>query len=234
MAMSSSRTRAGSAPSTSHFVNATTYRHSAAMMCAAASLVWGITPSSAAHTSTATSVTLAPRLRIALKAACPGVSRKVSSPPPEHRTTKAPRCWVMPPASPAATDVDRSASNRVVLPWSTWPMTATTARRGGWSAEVSAWAETPTTLASRPNSAATSSRTSASRGSSTLRGESRPGPRRSSRRGRVGRRAGARTRRWWFPRRRRPRAGRAGVWVSVGGSGGRDREILLASSACGR
>ena len=50
----------------------------AAMMCAAASLVWGITPSSAAHTSTATSVTLAPRLRIALKAACPGVSRKVS------------------------------------------------------------------------------------------------------------------------------------------------------------
>ena len=40
----------------------------------------------------------------------------------------------------------------------------------GWSAEVSAWAETPTTLTSLPNSAATSSRTSASRGSSDARG----------------------------------------------------------------
>ena len=57
---------------------------------------------------------------------------------------------------------------------------------------------------------------------------SRRGPRRSSRRGRVGRRAGARTQRWWFPRRRRPRAGRAGVWVSVGGVGGSRSRIATA------
>lgn len=38
------------------------------------SRVCGMTPSSAATTSTATSVTLAPRFRIALNAACPGVS----------------------------------------------------------------------------------------------------------------------------------------------------------------
>ena len=31
-------------------------------------------------------------------------------------------CWVMPPASPAATSVSRIASSSEVLPWSTWPM----------------------------------------------------------------------------------------------------------------
>ena len=41
------------------------------------SSVCGIMPSSAATMSTAMSVTCAPRARIALNAACPGVSRKV-------------------------------------------------------------------------------------------------------------------------------------------------------------
>ena len=41
-------------------------------------------------------------------------------------------CWVMPPRSPAATSVERRASSRLVLPWSTWPMTVTIGARG-WS-----------------------------------------------------------------------------------------------------
>jgi hypothetical protein len=44
-----------------------------------ASLVCGMTPSSAATTSTTISVTLAPRARISVKAAWPGVSRKTMS-----------------------------------------------------------------------------------------------------------------------------------------------------------
>ena len=38
-------------------------------------------------------------------------------------------CWVMPPASPAATSVSRIASSSDVLPWSTWPMIVTTGGR---------------------------------------------------------------------------------------------------------
>ena len=38
-------------------------------------------------------------------------------------------CWVMPPASPAATLALRMASSSDVLPWSTWPMTVTTGGR---------------------------------------------------------------------------------------------------------
>jgi hypothetical protein len=49
-----------------------------------ASIVWGITPSSAATTSTTMSVTLAPRMRMAEKAAWPGVSRKVTAWPPSR------------------------------------------------------------------------------------------------------------------------------------------------------
>lgn len=51
--------------------------------------------------------------------------------PPESGilTWKAPMCCVMPPASPAATEVFRSASRSVVLPWSTWPMIVTTGGR---------------------------------------------------------------------------------------------------------
>ena len=37
---------------------------------------------------------------------------------------------VMPPRSPAATSVVRIASSRLVLPWSTWPMTVTIGARG--------------------------------------------------------------------------------------------------------
>ena len=42
-----------------------------------ASMVWGITPSSAATTSTAMSVACAPRRRMLVNASWPGVSRKV-------------------------------------------------------------------------------------------------------------------------------------------------------------
>ena len=50
---------------------------SAALAWSIASTVCGITPSSAATTITAMSVTLAPRARMAVKASWPGVSRKV-------------------------------------------------------------------------------------------------------------------------------------------------------------
>ena len=56
---------------------ATTMGTPAALAWLIASSVWGMTPSSAATTSTATSVTLAPRDRMAVKASWPGVSRKV-------------------------------------------------------------------------------------------------------------------------------------------------------------
>ena len=46
-------------------------------------------------------------------------------------------CWVMPPASPAATSVSRMASSSEVLPWSTWPMIVTTGARGSSSSSVS-------------------------------------------------------------------------------------------------
>ncbi len=38
-------------------------------------------------------------------------------------------CWVMPPASPLVTSAPRMASNKLVLPWSTCPITATTGGR---------------------------------------------------------------------------------------------------------
>ena len=50
---------------------------SAALAWLIASIVWGITPSSAATTKIVTSVILAPRARIVVKAAWPGVSKKV-------------------------------------------------------------------------------------------------------------------------------------------------------------
>ena len=92
-----------------------------------ASSVWGMTPSSAATTTTAMSVTFAPRARIAVNASWPGVSRKTTR-LPSWATSLAPMCWVMPPRSPAATSVVRIASRRLVLPWSTWPMTVTIGR----------------------------------------------------------------------------------------------------------
>ena len=46
-------------------------------------------------------------------------------------------CWVMPPASPAATSVSRIASSSEVLPWSTWPMTVITGGRSTSSSSAS-------------------------------------------------------------------------------------------------
>ncbi len=53
---------------------------SAALAWSMASTVWGITPSSAATTSTTMSVTLAPRARMAVNASWPGVSMNVMRP----------------------------------------------------------------------------------------------------------------------------------------------------------
>ena len=50
---------------------------SAALAWLIASIVWGITPSSAATTKIVTSVIFAPRARIVVNAACPGVSKNV-------------------------------------------------------------------------------------------------------------------------------------------------------------
>ena len=63
-----------------------------------ASTVCGITPSSAATTRIAISVDFAPRIRIAVNASCPGVSRNVIF-CPLISTMYAPMCWVIPPAS---------------------------------------------------------------------------------------------------------------------------------------
>ncbi len=65
------------APFTSILLTATISATFAFCACASASSVCGMKPSSAATTSTAMSVTLAPRARILEKAAWPGVSRKV-------------------------------------------------------------------------------------------------------------------------------------------------------------
>ncbi len=70
-------TRWGSAFSRSILLTATTIGTSAALAWLSASIVWGITPSSAATTSTTMSVTSAPRARIFVNASWPGVSMKV-------------------------------------------------------------------------------------------------------------------------------------------------------------
>ncbi len=90
----------------------------AALAWLIASTVCGITPSSAATTSTAISVEFAPRIRIAVNASCPGVSRKVML-CPFALTVYAPMACVMPPASLSVTLVLRIASSREVFPWST-------------------------------------------------------------------------------------------------------------------
>ena len=56
---------------------ATTIGTSAALAWLSASMVWGMTPSSAATTSTTMSVASAPRARMAVNASWPGVSMKV-------------------------------------------------------------------------------------------------------------------------------------------------------------
>ena len=121
-----------------------------------ASSVWGMTPSSAATTITAMSVTRAPRARIAVNASWPGVSRKTTF-LPSFVTSDAPMCWVIPPRSPAATVVLRIASSRLVLPWSTWPMTVTIGGRGSSRAGSSS----PSRVGSFVAGAATSAPSSA-------------------------------------------------------------------------
>ena len=134
--VSSWRTLSGLAPSLSILFTATTMGTPAALAWLIASTVCGMTPSSAATTSTITSVTCAPRARMAVKASCPGVSMKVIW-RPLMSTTEAPMCCVMPPASLSTTPVSRMASRSDVLPWSTWPMTVTTGGLGSRSASVS-------------------------------------------------------------------------------------------------
>ncbi len=71
------RALVGSASGLSTLLTATTIGTSAALAWLSASIVCGITPSSAATTSTAMSVACAPRARMAVNASWPGVSMKV-------------------------------------------------------------------------------------------------------------------------------------------------------------
>ncbi len=73
-------TRSGFASGLSILLSATTIGTFAALAWWIASVVCGITPSSAATTSTTMSVSLAPRARIAVNASWPGVSRNVIMP----------------------------------------------------------------------------------------------------------------------------------------------------------
>ena len=111
-------TRSIFAPGLSILFTATIISISAAFAWLIASTVCGITPSSAATTRIAISVEFAPRIRIAVNASCPGVSRNVIFCPLTF-TVYAPICCVMPPASLSVTFVLRIASRREVLPWST-------------------------------------------------------------------------------------------------------------------
>ncbi len=86
--MSCWRTRVGSALSRSTLVTATTIGTSAARAWLIASMVCGITPSSAATTSTAMSVTCAPRARMAVNASWPGVSMNVIERGPVGRVAR--------------------------------------------------------------------------------------------------------------------------------------------------
>ena len=73
-------TRCGSALALSILLTATTIGTSAAWAWLMASIVWGMMPSSAATISTTMSVASAPRARICVNAAWPGVSRNVTEP----------------------------------------------------------------------------------------------------------------------------------------------------------
>ena len=108
----------------SHLLIATIIGTLADFACEMASLVCGITPSSAATIKTTISVTLAPLARISVKAACPGVSIKVIF-LLLCITSYAPICWVMPPLSPETTLEFLILSNKEVFPWSTWPIIVT-------------------------------------------------------------------------------------------------------------
>ena len=73
--------RSGLASGLSILLMATMMETPASLAWLMASTVWGIMPSSAATTSTAISVTWAPRALMEVKAAWPGVSRKVMGRP---------------------------------------------------------------------------------------------------------------------------------------------------------
>ena len=104
--MRSVLTRSGSACGRSTLLIATIMGTLAACAWAMASRVWGIRLSSAAITMMAMSATLAPRARMVVKASWPGVSMNTILPLLVW-ASKAPTCWVMPPASLAATRVLR-------------------------------------------------------------------------------------------------------------------------------
>ena len=76
--LSCCRERSGCASGRSHLLIATTIGTSAALAWLIASSVWGMTPSSAATIRITMSVSLAPRARMAVNAAWPGVSTKVT------------------------------------------------------------------------------------------------------------------------------------------------------------
>ena len=97
----------GCAPGLSILLMANTIGTPAACAWLIASMVCGITASSAAMMMMARSVSWAPLARIAVNASCPGVSRKVIFLPLARTTLYAPMCWVIPPASPAITLVLR-------------------------------------------------------------------------------------------------------------------------------
>ena len=96
---------------------------------AMASLVCGMTPSSAATTKTTTSVMFAPRERIALNASWPGVSRKVMSPCVRLHRVGADVLSDAAGFAGSRRSPERIASSNDVLPWSTWPITVTTGGR---------------------------------------------------------------------------------------------------------
>ncbi len=78
---SSCFTRSGLASGRSILFTATMMGTPAALAWLMASTVWGMTPSLAATIRITMSVTWAPRARMAVNAAWPGVSRKVMGPP---------------------------------------------------------------------------------------------------------------------------------------------------------
>ena len=123
---SSDNTFSTFAPGLSILLIATNIGTFAALAWSIASLVWGITPSSAATIIITISVILAPLARISVNAACPGVSINVIV-SPLCLTWYALIAWVIPPASPDTTSVLRIVSRSVVLPWSTCPIIVTTA-----------------------------------------------------------------------------------------------------------
>ena len=96
----------------------------AALAWSIASIVCGLTPSSAATTITTISVIFAPRARISVNASWPGVSKNVIR-WLLYGIWYAPVCWVIPPNSVSKILLFLIWSINVVFPWSTWPIIVT-------------------------------------------------------------------------------------------------------------